>query len=55
MQDSVLENIVFKIICGDSSGSCFLISKDKVITARHCIYPHFDSEAPIKVIFKNHW
>lgn len=53
MQDSVLENIVFKIICGESSGSCFLINNNKVITARHCIHPHFDNELPIEVISEN--
>ena len=42
-----------RISCGDVSGTGWLIAKDRVITARHCVVAGLDDGKPIELFFPN--
>lgn len=40
-----------RVICGDESGTGWLIAPDRVLTARHCILPAIDANKPVELVF----
>lgn len=46
-------DITCKVICGNSSGSAFLIKKDLIVTAYHVITEYYDNNKKILIVFEN--
>jgi len=53
MLENTLQQIVCKIICGTDNGTGFLISKNKLLTARHCISDYIDEKKEIEIFLNN--
>lgn len=53
MLENILQQIVCKIICGTDNGTGFLISKNKLLTARHCISDYINEKKEIEIFLNN--
>ena len=53
MIDQHIKASTCRITCGDESGTGWLIAKDCVITARHCVLAHLESGKPIELFFQD--
>jgi len=53
MLENILQQIVCKIICGTDNGTGFLISKNRLLTARHCISDYIDEKKEIEIFLNN--
>ena len=51
MIENLIKAATCRIVCGSESGTGWLIGKDRVITARHCIFLNIEKEEPIKLFF----
>lgn len=52
MIDAQIEQATCRITCGEESGTGWLITSSRVITARHCVDDAIDGEARIEVRFE---
>jgi hypothetical protein len=52
MIDQHIKASTCRISCGEESGTGWLIAKDCVITARHCVLAHLDGGKPIELYFQ---
>lgn len=50
MIDSIIRDATSRVVCGQASGTAWLIAKSTVITARHCIVDAIEHGAEIKLI-----
>src|SRR5688500_5706832 len=51
MIDNIIRDATCRIECGAEGGSGYLISKQKLLTARHCVQGAIDSALLIKTLF----
>ncbi len=51
MIDSIIKAATCRVICGEKSGTGYLITDSYVLTARHCIIPAIESGGTIELTF----
>jgi hypothetical protein len=54
MIDNLIRDATCRITCGDRSGTGYVVSKGKLLTARHCVRPSSDSNETISATFSVH-
>ncbi|MBP8542972.1 serine protease [Citrobacter freundii] len=52
MLDSEVRLATCRIVCGKDTGTGWLISQDKVLTARHCVENALFNQAPVSLAFR---
>lgn len=52
MLENVLKQIVCKIVCGSVNGTGFLVSENRLLTARHCITDYIHDKKEIEVFLE---
>ena len=52
MLDAEVRLATCRIVCGEDTGTGWLISQDKVLTARHCVENALFNQAPVSLAFR---
>lgn len=52
MSENVLQQIVCKIVCGSFNGTGFLVSENRLLTARHCITDYIHDKKEIEIFLE---
>ena len=53
MIEHLIKEATCRVDCDTESGTGWLIGKDRIITARHCLIPSIDEGKPIELFFPN--
>ncbi len=53
MIEHLIKAATCRISCGDESGTGWLIDKDRVVTARHCVLAGIENGKPVELFFPN--
>lgn len=53
MIEHIIKAATCRVACGTESGTGWLIGRDRVLTARHCILPCLEESQPVELYFPN--